>query len=49
MDEAKRVARELTRIPIDHILIAATHTHTAPTVTGVFQSDPIRSTRKNWR
>src|SRR5262249_62296839 len=29
-----------TGIPAAHILIPAPHTHTAPTVAGVFQSDP---------
>jgi hypothetical protein len=39
-DEAKRLASEKTGIPADHMLMSATHTHTAPTVGGVFQSDP---------
>lgn len=39
-DEAKRLAHKSTGIPPDRILISATHTHTAPTVSGVFQSDP---------
>jgi hypothetical protein len=39
-DEAKRLAFKTTGIPADHILISATHTHTAPTATAVFQSDP---------
>src|SRR5262245_29212705 len=39
-DEAKRLAQKATGIPPSHILISATHTHTAPTVTGVFQSEP---------
>ncbi|MFO0847784.1 MAG: hypothetical protein U0871_04375 [Gemmataceae bacterium] len=37
---AKRLATDTTGIPTDHILISATHTHTAPTATGVFQSEP---------
>ncbi|MBO0697249.1 MAG: hypothetical protein J2P46_02535 [Zavarzinella sp.] len=37
---AKGQAARLTGIPADHILISATHTHSAPTVTGVFQSEP---------
>src|SRR5262245_55160771 len=39
-DEAKRLASKSTGIPADHMLMSATHAHTAPTVTGVFQSDP---------
>lgn len=38
--DAKARATKLTGIPADHILISATHTHSAPTVTGVFQSEP---------
>ncbi len=40
MDEAKQRASQRTGIPTTHILISATHTHSAPTVAGVFQSDP---------
>lgn len=40
MDEAKRLASKSTGIPAERMLISATHTHTAPTVAGVFQSDP---------
>jgi hypothetical protein len=39
-DEAKRLVQKATGIPTSHILISATHTHTAPTLDGVFQSDP---------
>jgi hypothetical protein len=39
-DEAKRLIRQHTGIPPEHVLISATHTHTAPTATAVFQSDP---------
>jgi len=39
-DAAKILASRKTGIPISHILISATHTHTAPTVTGAFQSEP---------
>jgi hypothetical protein len=38
--DAKAQATKLTGIPADHVLISATHTHSAPTVTGVFQSEP---------
>lgn len=37
---AKAQAQKLTGMPATHVLISATHTHSAPTVTGVFQSDP---------
>jgi hypothetical protein len=40
VDEAKKVAEEKTGIPASRMLVSATHTHTAPTVAGVFQSDP---------
>jgi hypothetical protein len=33
-------SEKATGIPAERILISATHTHTAPTVAGVFQSDP---------
>src|SRR2546425_797156 len=39
-DAAKELAHKATGIPPQNILISATHTHSAPTVTGVFQSDP---------
>lgn len=39
-DEAKRLAHKATGIPPERILISATHTHSAPTLAGVFQSDP---------
>jgi hypothetical protein len=40
IDDAKRQASKLTGIAPDRMLISATHTHTAPTVTAVFQSNP---------
>jgi len=40
MDAAKKLAEKKTGIPTSHILISATHTHTAPTLGGVFQSEP---------
>jgi hypothetical protein len=40
LDEAKELASRATGIPTGRMLVSATHTHTAPTVTGVFQSDP---------
>jgi neutral ceramidase len=40
LDEAKQRASQATGIPPRNMLISATHTHTAPTVAGVFQSEP---------
>jgi len=40
VEQAKRLAAEATGIPASNMLIAATHTHTAPTLGGAFQSDP---------
>jgi neutral ceramidase len=40
MDDAKRQAYEFTSIPTDRMLITATHAHSCPAVTGVFQSEP---------
>ncbi len=40
LDEAKHLAHGHTGIPMDQMLVSATHTHTAPTATGVFQSEP---------
>jgi len=45
-DPAKDMAANLTRISPRRILICATHTHTAPTVGGVFQSDPDKDYQK---
>jgi hypothetical protein len=39
-DGARALAEKATGIPAANILISATHTHTAPAVAGVFQSDP---------
>jgi neutral ceramidase len=39
-DAAKEMVHKATGIPPQRILISATHTHSAPTVAGVFQSDP---------
>lgn len=39
-DSAKRIASEKTGIPAEHFTIAATHTHSAPTSTPAFQSNP---------
>jgi neutral ceramidase len=40
IDEAREWASKTTGIPSANILVSATHTHSAPTVSGVFQSDP---------
>jgi hypothetical protein len=40
LDKAKALAEKKTGIPANHMLISATHTHTAPTVAAVFQSEP---------
>jgi len=44
IDPAKSAVAD--KIAPEHILIAATHTHTAPTVSGVFQSEPDREYQK---
>jgi hypothetical protein len=38
-DEAKRLVEEETRLPSAHLLMSATHTHSAVSSCGVFQSD----------
>jgi hypothetical protein len=40
MDAAKLLIQERTGISAGNILVSATHTHSAPTCTGVFQSEP---------
>jgi neutral ceramidase len=40
LDEAKRLASERTGIATSNMLISATHTHSAPAATWVFQSGP---------
>ena len=39
MDEIKQMAHKKTGIPVDRMLISATHTHTAPCVYGVLGTD----------
>lgn len=45
-DEAKKLAHEHTGLPLDHMLMSATHTHSAPAATGIFQSDPDAAYQK---
>jgi hypothetical protein len=40
LDAAKRLASKATGLREDHILVSATHTHEAPTMGPVFQSEP---------
>ena len=43
LDKAKHLAHAHTGIPLDKMLISATHTHTAPTAAGVLQSEPEKA------
>lgn len=45
VEEAKRRIRERSGIEPDHVLISATHSHSCPASTGVFQSEPDESYR----
>src|SRR6266478_3663699 len=40
LDEAKARAAKLTGMPVDHMLISATHTHSAPSSMGCLGSRP---------
>src|SRR5688572_13134382 len=40
IDGAKKIVAERTGIPASHVLVSATHTHSAPTAGPAFQSDP---------
>ncbi len=40
LDRAKALAHDATGIPTDHILISATHTHSAPSAMGALGSSP---------
>lgn len=46
MDEAKAIVAERDKLPADHILVSATHTHSGPCTTGVFQSGPSEAYNK---
>jgi neutral ceramidase len=39
-DEARRLASRSTGIPVSNMVMSATHTHSAPAATPLFQSDP---------
>jgi neutral ceramidase len=45
-DAAKRLASKTTGIPTSNMMMSATHTHEAVTVTGVFQSEPEEAYRE---
>lgn len=40
IDAAKEAAQNGTDLPLDRIVVSATHAHSCPTVAGVFQSEP---------
>lgn len=40
LDKAKERAHDLTGIPVENMMMSATHTHSAGTACSVFQSDP---------
>jgi neutral ceramidase len=46
VEEAKGLIQSRSGIAPDHVLISATHTHSAPTATGVFQSEPTEEYSK---
>lgn len=39
LDRAKKLAQEATKIPVENMLVAATHTHSAPSAMGCLGSD----------
>src|SRR5260370_32110090 len=40
IDRAKEIIRERAGVPPSHLLVSATHTHTAPSAAHLFQSPP---------
>ena len=48
IDRAKKLIEQHTGIPPGNVLIAATHTHSAPPAAHLFQSVPIRSMSTGW-
>jgi hypothetical protein len=44
-DEAKRLVNENTGLPVEQMLMSATHAHSAPASAGVFQSDADQAYR----
>jgi hypothetical protein len=45
-DRARQAAAERSGIPVRNIVVSATHTHSAPTVVAVFQSEPDEAYRQ---
>lgn len=43
LDEAKRRAHQITGIPVENMMMSATHTHSGGTACSVFQSDPDKN------
>ena len=41
-DDAKRMIREQTGLPPDHVLISSTHTHSAPASVSIYQSEAVK-------
>jgi Concanavalin A-like lectin/glucanases superfamily/Neutral/alkaline non-lysosomal ceramidase, N-terminal len=46
LDQAKGLAHRMTSIPTDHMLISATHTHSAPSAMGALGSSPDEEYRR---
>src|SRR5438128_4916273 len=39
-DEAKKIVHARSQLPVENMLMAATHTHSAPAAVGIFQATP---------
>src|SRR5206468_11508280 len=39
-DEAKKIVFTRSQLPVENMLMAATHTHSAPAAVGIFQATP---------